>query len=207
MLDLKSQLRPVKPYVRQYEIYDDWDDSRLTDRRVTVEAFRCKEQSNFRPEWTTESGSPSASGGELVLPAGDTTVQIVDAPSSFDTGTWEVDLLEHTASTGAVVFRLIFQDADNWWSGWWRLYEGYQKLVKDDAGTVTAVIDTGTGVIADDGTYHTYKYTRDSDGNWEMFQDGSSLGTATDTFLPTANKLRFRNWEDAEVDFDNLKVY
>jgi len=198
------------------EIADDWGDNLLTGREnsgdglVTwseLEVGRCK---NFRPEWTSV-GSPSATGGELVVDV-DNSVgdQGVYVDVVIEVGTWEVEgRTENTGNNNYVGVRMIYQDADNQWKILERDDGSYGYLQKDDAGTTTTVIDSG-GQIGDTN-FHTLKATRDADANWEYFFDGVSQGTATDSFMPTKNSTRVQSRANDDVTsthhYDNLKVY
>jgi len=213
MLDLKSQMKnppPLAITASRYEFYDDWGDNCLTNRRyggnatisISDTVYECK---NFRPEWTTESGSPSASGGVLVLTAGDATSQQISTPSDFTTGTWEADFYyTDSPSTGNTSLFPMVEDKQN---------EDYQIAIRTDdydlgkhsGGSYTRVIDTSTSSSV--GDWHTCKATRDSDGNWELFHDGTSVGTATDTYLPSVKTLWHTNAHDVEIHWDNLRVY
>jgi len=192
-----------------YEIYDDWDDNELTDRSLgtTTTNYNLLRAKFFRPSWATESGSPSASDGVLVLPSS-TTVQSVSTFSDFTVGTWEFDF--KWANTTATqydrnyIMKLSGEDT------------GYRARANNDGsmcnldevstGTPTTIIDN---TWAEDTDWHTLKTTRDSDGNFELFLDGASKGTATDTTHTTSDQIWIRDDGNnvAERHVDNLKVH
>jgi len=192
---------------RRGVIADDWADNKLTDRdraAVISTPFGLIYQ-NFRPEWTTESGSPGASGGELDLPPGDTTVQAISTPSSVTTGTWLATVRYEAARTvgGPHCPRFIVQDDNNYWARNWEP-GNLIKVWKTVNGTNTPLYSPDPGT---DQGEHDYKTTRDSNGNFESFWDGVSMATGSDTWLPTANKMHIQNSDDHDFYMDDLKVY
>lgn len=192
-------------YVPSLKIYDGFKDNLLTGRDkkypsdipVNIDCL-------FRPEWTTESGSPSASNKQLVMPAGNTTLQKVTAPSNASEGTFECQFTVTAATTtGGLALQFIYADANNSW----RIrvvYNGTYALTKKVGGTETDVVSS---TWPNDTAQHTAKFTRDSGGNFELFLDGISKGTATDTFLPSAIDVALGHSLDSEVHIDSLKVY
>jgi len=193
---------------------DDWEDNTITDRddRATTAAANLGANEfaqKFRPEWTAGSGKASASEGTLKTPDIAISPEVF-TPSDFTVGTWEIDFrwMGTVGDYGAGNFRFIFQDSDNLW----RIYRvdssnDEYKLGKVDGGTVTGDVISTTH--AHDEDWHDWKVTRDSDGNWELFYDGASDGTSTDTFLPDINELRIRGHssDSADKEWDNLKVH
>jgi len=187
-----------------YATHDDWEDNKLTDRddraTTTASVLGANEfAQRFRPEWTTKEGSPSATGGYMLLDAGEE----VKIPSGFDTGTWEQDTWLDAANA-CQKFKFIWQDADNFWVTYFDDEYTHLDLCKNDAGTSTAVIDYTVDPTL--GVWHDIKITRSSAGDWELFYDGSSVGTATDAFMPTVNELRERS-KTAASRIDNLEVH
>ncbi|MDI6860335.1 MAG: hypothetical protein QMC85_07555, partial [Methanocellales archaeon] len=79
----------------------------------------------------------------------------------------------------------------------------YYRLVKGISGVGTNLIDVAK---KRDPIKHRLKATRDASGNFELFFDGKSEGTATDTELKTGNYLAVRGYEIGEST-DNIKVY
>jgi len=191
------------------EIIDDWADNKLTsrDKQALSDSWAWTDEfyqlnDVFRPEWTTESGSPSASGGVLVLTAGDTTVQQVSIPTTFFAGAWEVEVQKQASGTTSLVNVL------DWWAGGNEKY-GLQWTNADnyklqDIVDAVAII---SATHAEDTSWHTCKATRDSSSNWEIFFDGVSDGTATDSTTTSIDEFAHRNGEDIEIHFDNLKIY
>jgi len=195
---------------KEYYLTDDWGDNKLTDREG-LSNFRNRipprTWGKDRPKWTIESGSPSASGGVLVLPQS-STVQTVSTPSDFTVGAWELDFKwANTTST---------QWDRNWFMRLAGEATGYWMRANND-GSACDIIETTTGthtVIIDntwtaDTSWHTLKATRDSAGNFELFLDGVSKGTTTDTTHTTSDEMWIRDDGNdvAERNVDNLKVY
>jgi len=185
--------------------YDDFGDNKLSDRDNFVAMF----ESIFgvgRPEWTVEEGSPSVSDGELILPAGNTTPQRVSTPCKITSGVWEIGFKFMTApSSGSFRMSLIYQNGSNYYILYNDILSNKILLHKREAGSISDPI-SHTGAVKDTD-YHVIKVTRDSSGNWEIFLDGTSIGTTTDSFVPTPTVIDISNYTDAEVHVDYVKVY
>jgi len=189
-------------------IIDDWDDNLLTGRPVALtvidgalfgkgEVLKAK-----RPEWTTESGSPSVSGGVLHLPAGDVTIQQVSTPSTLWIGTWKLDFNWTTAITsGGHHFRSVVGGTKTYIMPEWRSDDVYR--IWQDVDNVAPVSTTH----AIDTAEHSLKVTRASGGNWELFFDGVSDGTGTENTYTSCDELWIESNADYEGNWDNLKVY
>jgi len=190
------------------EILDDWQDNKLTTRDseattpIKISSPYVQDANTFRPSWTTESGSPSASGGVLVLTAGDTTAQGISTPTTFFVGTWEVDIQKQADGTtsGVDVIDWVSGGSKKYIIGW--NYDGAYNL-RDIVDTVNIISATH----AEDTAWHTCKATRDSSSNWELFFDGVSDGTATDSTTTSIDEVWVYNYEDIEVHYDNLKIW
>jgi hypothetical protein len=77
--------------------------------------------------------------------------------------------------------------------------DGSVSLIKRVNATSSALI---SGSVADDDGWHTFKATRDALGNWELFADGTSQGTAQDTTMTDLPYLTVGRY----VDIDNVIV-
>jgi len=195
------------------EFVDDWGDNLLTNRENSGSGLvsgpglavrRCK---NYRPEWTTESGSPSATDERLYLPQS-ATAQAISVPSTFTEGAWESD------------FRFTNTTATQWLADYIMRISGEDtgyllnhandgsayRIQKRITGTLTNLIDV---TWAEDTDWHVQKGTRDADGNFELFLDRVSKGTATDTDITSSDKLWLENGsQDVSASYrDNLRVY
>jgi len=160
----------------------------------------------FRPEWELRNGSPSTVDDALSLTAGDTTEQSVMKSSLEDLNnqkTWEFDWQFQTAPTaGVFAWRLMVSgDLVQVKIGSDNSFE----LMKREAGTWSTLISNTWAV---DNASHTTKVTRDLNGNWELFLDGTSQGTATDTILPSGElRTSLINQADAEIRIDRVIIY
>ena len=188
-----------------YEILDDWDDNKLTSRDgvgTTSTGFTNEfaQKNKFRPEWTTVTGTPSASGGVMVLQSAE-----VSTPSTFAVGSWEIKY--QFASNSDTVTRPIeiYNDSSNFY--WLRIDDDSQgtdwDVYKTIAGAGAVLIDTSA---SNDIAQHTTKLTRDSSGNFEIFLDGVSKGTATNTEITSFTEYHVIGGTDS-CNFDDLKIW
>ncbi|WP_276301104.1 hypothetical protein [Halorussus lipolyticus] len=208
--DLPNTVGSSAPRLSNY-FYDDFEDGSLRDRvgRRTGQYVSSDEPGRVyagveRPIWKTGDGSPSVSNGALEMPAADTTNQFVVAtPYRFEVGTYEFTFqFSSTPSTGRVRFEFLTETAAKW-----------VQIIVDPDGTLRLERNDGTGkttIISGswngDTNQHTAKATRDESGNYELFVDGTSQGTASDTYLPNAKRVRLINTSDATVSIDRVKI-
>lgn len=182
-----------------YEILDDWDDNKLTGRDgagATATGFTnlFAHKGLFRPEWTTEAGAPSAGGGVMTLPAS----ARVSVSSTFDVGTWECLMV--AVSGGHHSFFLQSGGADK--------YE-CRRLSNATIGLydwVDSVWCIGTVGCQDETIASIIKMTRDGSSGWEIFENGVSKGTVTDSTTTSFDELHLDATSQSS-NFDNLKVY
>jgi len=193
-----------------YHIDDDFEDNLLSGR----DNFYFEDglfKACMRPEHTTVSGSPSASGGKLVLPAGNVTEQAVSTPCTFITGAWEIDFAFVASPTaGYFAFRFIssasvvYADPSN---------DGYTVNVVYTGDFLLGRVDDGSGTTLIAGTWTVgtatvvIKVTRTSAGAFELFRDGVSQGTVTDATYTSSSFLVPDTRANQEIRLDNLKVY
>lgn len=158
-----------------------------------------------RPEWTTESGSPSAHDGILDLSAGDTTDYIVSTPSDFFVGTWETDVNCHSTTDGGSRVHSFWLGGSRKYRHSWDSTNGH--FLYDDVDGEFVIQNSAR--TPDVAGYHTLKVTRASGGNWELFYDGASEGTGTDATTTSTDELRKHGsyYLAADCYHDNLKVY
>jgi len=183
-------------------IGDDFGDNKYEkrDRFVTNILFP---HPNFRPEWTSAVGSPSVTDGVLVCSAG--AEEAVEIPTTFFVGVFEFDT-KHTGDlTGGGSYLMVYLDgAVKYYLSSWVYSDNYGLYDCVDAVWVIKVTH------AEDTSWHTCKTTRDADGNFEVFFDGTSDGTATDTTTTSIDTIRLTQpsaSSNYDVHFDNLKVY
>lgn len=197
---------------QRYAFFDEWRENKLTKRgHYFTAAGGVMGRTGFapflkRPEWTTTSGTPSASGGVLVNDAAES--EEVSIPTTFDVGVWEVKFQNQATPTNGTiwVFNILETVASNFWGAHniIGIRYGFSKRV----ATVDSVVITDTTIT--DTAWHTVKITRTSAGGWELFKDGVSVGTTTDTWLPPTPwylNIRKENVYNATVWWDDLKVY
>jgi len=180
---------------RRCIIADDWNDNRL-ERRFKASYYPTdidKIAAIFRPEWNILSGSPNVRDGQLRLGGGDGVIV-----SLTYLGTrWAYYPAGHWPFRNR--FHFIRQDGDNYWMLWHEHHAVTKKLAlqKVVGGSATEV-----GSTSDSGYGYLWEVTRDEDGNWEVFRDGVSKITATDTWLPTMNEVCFYTPDDnADIDY------
>ena len=186
---------------RRGVIGDDWDDNKLTsrDNAATTATSLDKIVQNFRQVWTNTYGTPSASGGNLVLPVGNSDIQITEINNTVDAGTFQCDAQYVTGITTGGYYLLSILNGSAGYSTYWSSTE----YSLQEYGAGTRIVES----VAPDTSVHAIKFTRDSSGNFELFRDGVSKGTVADTNTTTFPKLTMRNSADAEVYVDNLEVY
>lgn len=188
------------PTIKPDLFHDDFEDNKVTGRA-----------SNYRPEWTVVSGSPSASGGILKLPAGDTTVQTIQITSNITKGVWEIKVRSTASATaGRKSFRFWKVDANNY----------YQTVVysRGDGGIYLYKIEGGTSSILGKNVpgnpdtrttdWLTIKVIHDGSGNFSVYMNGNKQFDATDSSpFTTCNYVEIENTEDVETEWDDLRVY
>jgi hypothetical protein len=187
-----------------HAVYDDFSGSDLYARPLASNGIYYGDAEAVygvnRPIWEVTSGSPSMGSGTLTLPGGSRAVsRSID--TRFTTG--EVAITYQQAAAGAQV------DYQFWYSGpsddFLALSSeaGTVKLKKVENGTYGDIL---SGTVPDDTAEHTIRTTRDESGNWELFADGTSQGTATDTFIPDYDRARFNNYGSTGVDVHEYTV-
>lgn len=204
-------------------ITDDWDDNSLSNSPNSRSGYS---ENTFlhpaaneggdaiigadRPNWNTLSGSPSASGGELNLPDGSTTVQVISVRSRFGIGTWQSDYQFQSNPSSGQAETTLFAASTSLHSS--HMQNGYfiqigsggaYDLRNDDGGTDTEIINNTWSV---DTNSHTQKATRDAFFNFELFLDGSSQGTAADNTNTFEEWLAIGNDTDVQINHDDYKV-
>lgn len=206
---------------------DDWDDNKLTSRDSPAEGYFLHPSDGllsgdmeagdalkgvYRPEWTQGQGASSrtsATSSTLQITGsatGDTAG--VKTPALATVGSWSFDYQYVTApdTRDVTYMRFIVQTRanDEYQIGEFLGGSDEWRLTKLDSGGATVLASTSS---QQDQDPHSAEATRTSYGGFEAFRDGSSVGTATDTFLPnTPDKLIFENRNEGTIQFDNLVV-
>ena len=212
MTDVIGYFTDLKPHVQKAGsspifIGDEIGDNKYSGRNRVVAGVLFP-YSNFRPEWTVIAGTWGASEGflrESLAGGGSTNIRM---SSKHSVGTWVVDasLIGGISDTNIVYYNFMWIDADNYY-----LMDmnatGALRLVRSttDLGGAAIISTTWT---ADTG-WHTMKITRDINGNFEIFLDGVSKGTVTNTLITTSNNIELGHYTVTTIQnaaFDNLKV-
>jgi len=199
-----------------YEILDDWNDNKLTNRDGAgttstgfVNLFAQKDK--FRPEWATISGSPTVTSGKLKL---DAAKEEVSTASTYAIGTWEWSFAKVSGSSYSFL------------AGISQGTSGIDKYLISSNCYCIAISNSGDAYIfrkGDSGSHtdlinvtwsndtnpHTFKVTRDDSSNFEIFEDGVSKGTSIDSTHTTFNYIMMAQGDnsDGDWDIDNMKVY
>ena len=215
-------------------LFEDWEDNELTsDRDKDVERESLEdlwEPSGFgnplvRPEWYVPDGwtEPVVSDGELELGNDDddfVALEIPDETFSEDdllneTVTWEWFDIQETDDEDNTSFGLFSEQIDEVSNRGRFVHEGYHLAYRangtgaglnivDSDGNNDRIIDlddVGTGE-------HEIKITRSPEGEWELFADGVSQGTATDTQFTDPQYLHISSERtDVNAKCGSMRVY
>lgn len=194
-------------------LLEDWEGDSLNEGPTydtTGYEFTEPETSAFtvttRPEWSELAGSPTVSDSILTLTNGDSTTQAVDTEADVSEGTWEfVFQCSSSPTDGQLLFDFMREDTDNRWRVRLNGNNDDFKLQKQDTGDGSDAIST---TWSRDTSEHTLTVTRDSNDQFEMSLDGSSVGTATDSFTPSGVlNVAVINAADTDIDFKRIEVY
>lgn len=192
---------------------DDWDDNALSGRSNSEKGIYYQYgdggagdllKAVYRPLWTVTGGNPSVQSGSVVF--GGTDADAIETPADMQTGEWEYDFTWTDNQDWDTFSFKIFQDGSNHFRFELKSDNADPdfKLVKIESGSSSHIIDSSWE--DDQGIQHTVRYTRDSYGEFELFYDGASQGTGTDTFTLTNMVYKF-DWGGqggGTVEFDNF---
>jgi|Deesub1362A_J573_1020465.scaffolds.fasta_scaffold00348_79 hypothetical protein len=196
----------------EYHIYDDFDDLDLERRSPGILLLDDKLliAKQLRPAWTVTAGL-SINSGKLRA-TGSADGYFSNTFNGSNGGVWELKF-QRVAVGGTDNYTLfayfMYEDSSNYYV----LYIQNKStspavlLVKNQAGGGDTTLISFTW--DSDTNEHTLKLTRDSSGNWELFYDGVSKGTATDSWLPS-NPTQFKITSGINLgtmDLDDIKVY
>lgn len=207
---------------------DDWNDNALTSRTGSTEGYFLHPSDSltgagdyeagdalkgvYRPDWNVTVGTIDTSNGyvDFQNTSGDS---FISTPSEFLVGSWEFDWRKSaTFSSGntSVNFFFMAQNNDSVASSYtYKLYFGQSNrnaaIDKYDASNNrTELIGW---IQARDENYHDARVTRDSNGNFEAFEDGVSQGTANDTTFKSVSYITLAGGGgDVDMHMDNLVV-
>lgn len=207
---------------------DDWGDSSLSSRSNSDEGYFLHPSDGltgsgdyepgdalkgvYRPEWAVTGGSYSTSNGALV--SGGNLDDVVGTPSDMNVGSWKLDFTmgANTSNTDVHTFAFMDRDVtdhgandgtpDNGYIIQTRTEGNYELRVRS-GGFSTDLIRSSWGV---DTVTHTEEVNRDSYADLELFLDGASQGTATDTTYSSARHLGIYSRYGNGWTYDNLVV-
>lgn len=191
LIDMHGQ-----PRGRDVQLTDDWDDGRWDSARIGPAGDQ------HRPEWSDAgTNAPSVtSDGKLLMPANSKVNGPVhpNLPSevTFDYQ-WQSD-----PTSGTLQLRWGWDFAEYWQI---LIDNGTDVKLQKRISSTTSDVISGTG--SDDTSEHEMKITRSESDAYEIFEDGTSLGTASDSDYPSRDnawEVEIRNEADAGVTIDNL---
>ena len=218
IVDAMSSPSKIGTGGRRGYIGDDWSDNKITsrDNAATVATALSKIYQKFRPEWSIEnigtSSDPYADSGQLVFlnDVDNTGQKGVYTSLNTNTGTFKIKFKQATTTTDNSGVCPIQICSSSWVSGG----EGYDLMYRTDGSEYTLWKGRhNTAIISStwdgDTAWHEAKITRDSSGNFELFYDGVSKGTATDTDYTSFNTLEVFYTNGVQIDtyFDDLEVF
>ena len=217
----------VGPAIPDSEVYlqDDWGDNKLTNRDDSGTTTYNGVEGVYRPEWTLEVGTPTASNQKIRVDDGELAYAGINL-NLDETVTWEWSGVESTSDSDtewlglglfaetAIPAELNFNTTG--------LEDGYHiacssggnflRLYRLDGGTATELAETDPGVTGWDNESVTA--TRSPSGEFEVFVNGTSEITATDTTFTAPENIAFatRDEDSAgeagpfELSVDEVKV-
>jgi len=208
IVDAMSNKEKIGTGGRRGYLADDWEDNKLTnrDRAATLATTFDRIFQKFRPEWDTVSGTPEVSNGRLFF---DNSLEM-QVPSDFVVGAWQFkfEWSESSDTDESYCFiRFMYVDDDNTY--FLKLDAFVSAETRNGLGKIVNGVGSGLLSFAIDLGEHTIKITRDSDGNFEVFYDGVSKGTATDTNITTSNYINIKYTQKTygNLYLDDLEVY
>lgn len=207
---------------------DDWGDNSLTSRSSTEDGVFVSPSVNvagdmligrYRPEWNLpEAGSWNTGNGEIEYVSETSDLMVYRAALRVNVGqtigSWKVDI-KQVGSGSSPAFSIFGEyggGSDDIRDASSNLFLGFMpkdgsEIRKYVGGSITLI---SSSTVSADENYHTRKINRDSYGNFEHFYDGTSQGTATDTFLPPVQVMGPLVYDSSDttayVYFDNLVV-
>ena len=197
---------------------DDWGDNKLQDREDSDTTTHNGVEGVYRPEWTLDEGSPSASNQTLQLDSGDAVRTGITLALS-ETVPWQWTGVEFPATDAAgdtVTLQLWAESTTRDTQGFGLpLQSGYfiqlrdsspeVRLIEMDSSGNTSELITGSATA---GSGFDLSVTRSSDGGFELFVEGSIQGTSTDTTHTDPQYFSFgtRSGTDASLTVSEVKI-
>lgn len=178
-------------------LHDDWGDNKLQNRGGSRTTTYNGVQGVYRPEWTIDDGSPTAINQALQVVAGDGLYAGINLNFS-ETITWSWTDVDFNGSSEQTL-GLFGENAGIPISAFYNgVYPGYAAVLgsRDRIRLVRIDDNNNNGSVLTENTLSSttgvnISVTRDSNGNWEVFENGSSLNTASDSTYTTANYISF----------------
>jgi len=210
VVDVMSNPTKIGTGGRRGYLGDDWWDNKLTlrDRATKLPTTFNKIFSYFRPEWSVQQGNPTATNHRLEF---SDRAERVSTMSNFTAGKWRIEVYnDGTDTNDGYIIRFMVIDDDNFYCVYVDANSAGDtyKLKKIKDGAETDLISLSWGGLTG---WHTHEIVRDENGNFEIFLDGASKGTATDEDITSSNEIRLSGKDDATgavtLYMKNLEVY
>ena len=210
-------------------IEDDWNDNALNNRSNPEKGIYYSYSDGgtgnllkgvYRPRWDVADANPLTVSNNINISNtynDDGRRGIIQTPSVLTIGSWSFDLTVSgiPSNYGNSLYITLMEDVPYTYINnsdalmfWTTPASDYVIIAKMIGGSTTILIRYDK--TWSDGTF-SYETTRDSYGNFELFEDSASKGTATDTFVPdetNSMSISYRDEETTGPDFaiDNLLV-
>lgn len=195
-------------------LHDDFGDGKLQNRDGGGTVTHNGETGVYRPEYTIDGGSPTVTNEQLDLVTDDALHTDINLNLS-ETITWEFtgfDLSDNGDDTANATWLNLFSETATV-AGNLRGYEdGYAirartsgnfRLVRVDPSGETDIVTTSSVPDTFDTTI-----TRQPDATWEVFVDGSSIGTGSDSNYTSPQYFGYSAQDTAGTDslIEEVKV-
>ena len=183
---LPVTVNPPDPPDTNVYFHEDWGDSQLENRGEWADFTHNGEDGVYRPEWEV-SESPFAANDQVHLDSGDRVSHEINLNMS-ETIVWEFTDVEEPDD---MMYLQLMAESDNPIGAGEPFDDGFALEIDDDSGAIGQVklrliengeID-GQVLVGDDPSSFPcdVTVTRDSSGEWELFIDGVSEGTHTNS--------------------------
>ena len=198
-------------------LHDDWGDNKLTDRDGSETTTYNGVEGVYRPEWATISGlnTPTVQNERLEIDDGDGIE--TDLNLNLDeTITWELSNIDvgNTGISSNHANAILFSEQNEDFNSAEFPHNSYLVIIRGGGDDVVLQEVDGSGdnsVLARGGELtdsHDITVIREPNGDWELFVDGSSVGSATDASHTNPNHAMFtaESQRDIDVSIDEIKV-
>jgi len=187
-------------------LYDDFADNRAFNRRdrgIPTEETLSVPYQTIRPGWGATFGTPTIANSQVEVSSGDGTR--LGTWCGMDAGTWEMDFQwPSSVSQGDIGLKILGRDDRG------REYEAEF----DAAGNFVLYDEFGSALVSStqtvDTSTHTIKVTYDG-STFELFWDGNSVGTASDSYGYTGQEqllmVEVQNSPDSQTNIKRVQAY